>query len=274
MKFPLVLDLAVGALVVTAGMTALVFGLVQGPEAGWSSIQVLTAILGGLVLILFFLRHEARTPQPLLPLRLFKNRNLVVAMLATFIFMGTFGTMYYVFTVYLQDVLEMTPLEAGFAFLPWALLGIAGSKLAASLLRKQGVRVTLMTGMLLGGLGMVALGFSMSIDGNYWLALPGLTVLAAGQAMGFASMFLAAGTGVAPNDQGIAAAMASTTQQIGSAMGLAVLLLVAAVVADGEPSGPEATVAGLRAATFAAAGFTMVGLITASALRRDKQQRA
>ena len=261
---PARLDLP-GGVVVTLGMTAVVLGLVEGPTLGWTSARTLASLLGGLLLTAVFVAWEARSSHPLMPLHLLRNRPLVVAMASTFVFMGTFGTMYYVFTVYLQGVLGLTPLETGLAFVPWALLGIVGSRAADIVLRRRGVRFTLMGGMLVGSLGMVVLALGLSTGGSYGAALPGLVLLGLGQAMGFASMFLAAGSRVEPGEQGVASAMASTMQQIGSAIGLAVLLAVAAAV-GGHATGGAQSVAGLRGATFAAAGLALVGMLVAGLL--------
>ncbi|MGW0511586.1 MFS transporter [Streptomyces olivaceoviridis] len=257
-----------GALTATIGFSALVFGVVQGPEAGWTSAETVTALLGGALFIGLFLLVESRTAHPLMPLRLFGNRSLVAAMGITFVFMGTFGAQYYFFTVYLQNVRGYSALATGLAFVPSALVGLVATKLSEKLLGRTGPRTTIVTGLLTGVAGMVALATGMSPDGGYAALLPGIVLLSLGQGLAWTAMFAAAGTGVEPHHQGIASAMASTTQQIGSAVGLAVLVAVA-------NSGTHATtgaalVPGLRTAGFTAAALTMLGIGIAATLRGAK----
>ncbi|MFJ3445805.1 MFS transporter [Streptomyces sp. NPDC086081] len=261
-----------GALSATVGFTALVFGVVQGPEAGWTSVQVLTALLGGLALIGVFLAVEARTAHPLMPLRLLHNRNLVAAMGVTFIFMGTFGAQYYFFTLYLQNVHHYSAMATGLAFLPSALTGMVGTKASEKLLDRVGTRTTLLTGLLLGAAGMAVLALALSPTGGYLSLLPGVTLLSLGQGLAWTAMFAAAGTGVDAAHQGIASAMASTTQQIGSAVGLAVLIAVASHGTHAT-TGPS-LVPGLRTAGFTAAALTLLGVAIALTLRRRNAARS
>ncbi|WP_416984720.1 MFS transporter [Streptomyces sp. T028] len=257
-----------GALTATIGFTALVFGVVQGPEAGWTSAETVAALLAGALFIGLFLLVEARTAHPLMPLRLFRNRSLVAAMGVTFVFMGTFGAQYYFFTVYLQNVRGYDALATGLAFLPSALVGMAGTRLSEKLLGRAGVRATIVTGLLLGAVGMTALALAMSPDGGYPALLPGVVLLSLGQGVAWTAMFAAAATGVEVHHQGIASAMASTTQQIGSAVGLAVLVAVANSGAEAT-TGPD-LVPGLRTAGLTAAALTLLGVGIASTLRAPR----
>ncbi|MER5435058.1 MFS transporter [Streptomyces sp. NPDC002588] len=261
-----------GSLTATVGFTALVFAVVQGPEAGWTSTQTLAALLAGILFIGLFLLIEARTTHPLMPLRLFRNRSLVAAMGITFVFMGTFGAQYYFFTVYLQNVRGYGALATGLAFLPAALVGMAGSKLSEKLLGKAGTRTTIITGMLLGAVGMAVLALAMSPGGSYPALLPGVVLLSLGQGIAWTAMFVAAGTGVDAHHQGIASAMASTTQQIGSAVGLAILVAVANSGVH-TTTGPD-LVPGLRTAGFTAAALTLLGVGIALTLRRPAPTRS
>ncbi|GAA5061582.1 EmrB/QacA subfamily drug resistance transporter [Thermocatellispora tengchongensis] len=264
-------DLA-GALTATVGFSALVFGLVQGPEAGWGSAQTLVALAGSALLIGAFLAIEARTAHPLMPLRLFRNRSLVTAMGVTFVFMGTFGSQYYFFTVYLQNAHHYSAMATGLAFLPSALMGMAGSRVSERLLAATGVRNTIVIGLLLGAAGMTLLALAMSPSGGYPALLPGIVAISLGQGIAWTAMFAAAATGVDARHQGIASAMASTTQQIGGAVGLAVLIAVATSGLD-TATGP-ALVPGLRTAGFTAAALTLAGVAIALTLRRPARQTA
>ncbi|MFF4257168.1 MFS transporter [Streptomyces sp. NPDC001663] len=258
-------DLA-GSLTATVGFTALVFAVVQGPEAGWTSAETIAALLAGVLFIGVFLLIETRAAHPLMPLHLFRNRSLVAAMGITFVFMGTFGAQYYFFTVYLQTVRGYGALATGLAFLPSALVGMVGTKLSEKLLGKVGVRATIITGLLLGAVGMTALALAMSPGGGYPALLPGVVLLSLGQGIAWTAMFVAAGTGVEAHHQGIASAMASTTQQIGSAVGLAILVAIANSGLH-TATGPD-LVPGLRTAGFSAAALTLLGVGIALTLRR------
>lgn len=254
-----------GAFTATIGFTALVFGIVQGPELGWTNPATLAGLLGGIALVGLFLLVESRTAHPLMPLHLLRNRSLVTAMGVTFIFMGTFGAQYYFFTIYLQDVHGFGALQTGLAFLPSALIGMIGTKTSEKLLGRLGMRPTLLIGLLLGAVGMTLLAFAMSPTGGYSALLPGVALLSLGQGISWTAMFVAAGTGVGAAHQGIASAMASTTQQIGGAVGLAVLVAIANAGAA-ETSG-AALVPGLRVAGWVAAAFTLIGAAIALTLR-------
>jgi len=260
-------DLA-GALTATVGFTALVLGVVQGPAAGWGSAQTIAELLGGVLFVGVFLLVEGRATDPLMPLQLLGNRSLVAAMGVTFVFMGTFGAQYYFFTVYLQDVRGYSALATGLAFVPAALLGTVSTKLSEKLLGRAGARTTTVTGLLVGAAGMVTLAAGMSPGGGYPALLPGVVLLSAGQGLAWTAMFAAAATGVTPHHQGIASAMASTTQQIGSAVGLAVLVAVADSRTRGGASAGAALVPGLRTAGFTAAALTLLGVAIALTLRR------
>ncbi|MQY10220.1 Multidrug resistance protein Stp [Streptomyces sp. RB5] len=254
-----------GALTATIGFTALVFGVVQGPDAGWGSAETLIALFGGALFIGLFLLVEARTAHPLMPPRLFRNRSLVAAMGITFVFMGTFGAQYYFFTVYLQNVRGYGALATGLAFIPSALVGMVGTKLSEALLGKVGPRTTIVIGLLVGAAGMAVLASAMSPTGGYPILLPGVILLSLGQGINWTAMFVAATSGVDARNQGIASAMASTTQQIGSAVGLAVLVAIANAGVH-TTTGPD-LVPGLRTAGFTAAALTLLGIGIALTLR-------
>ncbi|RJL27091.1 MFS transporter [Bailinhaonella thermotolerans] len=251
-----------GALTATLGSTSLVFALVQGPEAGWASGLIAGAFLAGIAFLGLFVLVEARSAEPLMPLALFANRSLTAAMAITFIFMGTFGAQYYILTVHLQELKGYGALATGLAFLPGGLIGLVGTKVSERLLIRWGTRATLLTGMTLGAAGMAVFALGVSPQAGYASLLPGLLMIGLGQGIGWTAMFVAASTGVAPERQGIASAMASTTQQIGSAVGLAVLV---AVINGGAAGAPSA--GGLRLAGLIAAALTLAGAAVALTLR-------
>ncbi|MFE0106557.1 MFS transporter [Streptomyces sp. NPDC059009] len=260
-----------GALLVTVGVSALVFGLATGPEVGWSAPRSAGALALGAVLLIAFLLVEGRSRDPLMPLRMLRNRSLVVAMAIIFVFQAALAGGYYFFTTYVQPVLGYSPLKAGIAFLPLTLLSMLGAgKLAAPLIARWGMRATLALALAVNGVGIGATGLGMSVNGSYWAVLPGIVIWGIGGGATFVAAFAAAGSGVAPNEQGVASALASTAQQVGGAVGLAILVAIAnSTLVDGG-SGPTAasTVDGLRLAGLIAGATLIAGAVLALALKK------
>ena len=250
-----------GALSATLGATLVVFTLVQGPEVGWDSPGIIVSLIAGSALLAAFIGIEARTRAPLMPLPLFRNRNLSVGVVVTFLFMATFGTLLYFLTVYFQTVHGYGALDTGLAFLLPMALGFVGSMAGGALATRFGTRRTLITGFLFGSLGMVAIALAMSAEGTYVALIPGLVVVSLCQGIVFTTMFAAASTGVPGEHQGIASGVVSTGQQVGSAVGLAALVAIANAGNDDRVG--EAlrlsTVDGLRTAVFvSAAGIALL----------------
>lgn len=258
-----------GALTSTVGITAVVYALVQGPESGWTAAPVLGAALAGLALLAAFVAVERRSADPLLPLRLFANRNLTVGTGVTFLYMATFGTLLYFLTVYFQGVHGYSALRTGLAFLvPMAAIAV-GSQTAGRLATRYGIRPILIASLLTGAAGAAIIAPTMSADASYAALIPGLVVLGIGQGAGYTLMFGATSTGVSPTDQGIASGIASTSQQIGGAVGLALLVAIANA-GLGEHTGEAlrvATADGLRTAVYLAAAGIVLTALAALALR-------
>jgi EmrB/QacA subfamily drug resistance transporter len=252
-----------GALLATAGSSLLVFGLVSGSEAGWTSARTLGTLAAGIVLLAVLAIVEGRTADPLIPLRLVRGRNLATTMAVIAVFQATLGGGFYVLTTYLQPVLGYSALEAGLAFLPLTLVCMfAALKLIPPVIARWGVRATL-TGSLLGtGAGIALVGAGMSADGSFWAILPGTLVWGLFGGLAFVTLFVSAGTGVAPAEQGIASGLATTAQQIGGAMGLA------AIIAVLTASGADDLLGGLHRATWTAAVATAAAALLALALPR------
>lgn len=256
-------DLA-GALTATLGTTLIVFAIVQGPESGWTSAPVAAAALAGGALLATFHAVEKRGRDPLLPLRLLRIRDLNTAATVTFAFMATLGTLLYFLTVYFQTVQGYGALRTGLAFLVPTLAIAAGSQTAGRLATRYGLRPVIVTALAVAAAGTVATGLALATDASYARLIPGLVVLGLGQGAAYSLMFGAAGSGVAAREQGVASGLASTTQQIGGAVGLAVLVAVANRGLDGAAGEAlrTATVDGLRTATLLiAAGVAATALV-------------
>ncbi|RSN56725.1 MFS transporter, partial [Actinomadura sp. WAC 06369] len=256
-------DLA-GALTATAGTTLVVFALVQGPESGWDAPAVAGAAVLGAALLVAFAAIEARSADPLLPPRLLRGRDLGTGALVTFLYMATFGTLLYFLTVYFQVVQGYDALRTGLAFLiPMAAI-VAGSQLAGRLAIVRGARTAMIASLVVGGLGTVVLGVSLTPDASYLALVPGLVILGVGQGAGYTLMFGAATAAIPADQQGVASGIASTTQQIGGAVGLAVLVAIAHSHTEGLTGTAlrASTTDGLRTAVFvAAAGIALTALV-------------
>ncbi|MFJ7216239.1 MFS transporter [Amycolatopsis sp. NPDC098790] len=241
-----------GALTATLGTTLVVFALVEGPEVGWTS--VLVPACAGLASLAAFAVIERRSRDPLLPVRLLRERNLGTGVVVTFLYMGTFGTLLYFLTAYFQGVHGYGALATGLAFgVPMVAIA-AGSQAAGRLATRYGTRPTLVVSLVVGGAGAVMLGLSMTLSASYLELVPALVVLGLGQGAGYTLMFGAAATGIPASAQGIASGVASTAQQVGGTVGLAVFVAVANAGAS--------EVDGLRTAVFlAAAGIALTAVV-------------
>ncbi|MDI3422651.1 MFS transporter [Streptomyces luteolus] len=258
-----------GALLATVGVSAIVLGLATGPEEGWLRPLPLAALGTGIVLLAAFFATEARTRSPLMPLRLLKNRPLVAAMAVVFLFQTGLAGGYYVFTTYVQPVLGYSPLEAGLAFLPLTLVSMIGAgKLAPRFMGRFGLRGTLATGMILNGAGLALTSAVMTTGGSFYALLPGCLLWGLGGGLVFVSVFASAGSGVDIAEQGVAGAMASTAQQVGGAVGLAVLVAVANSTFTGTylDAAKDDVVSGLRLSGLVGGALLILGGLLALAL--------
>jgi MFS family permease len=230
---------------------------------------VLVAAMAGVLALGGFAVIERRSADPLLPPRLLANRNLSTAVAIAFLFWATFGSVLYLLTLYLQEVHDYDALQTGVAFLVPTAVVVTGSTLAGHLVTRCGLKQTLVGALALGALGALALYLAMSPTGSYGALLPGLILISAGDGVVFTAMFIAAGTGVADREQGVASSVASTSTSIGAAVGLALLVLVANAGTDGLAGEPlrVATADGLRSAVLVVAGGIAAMALVALNLR-------
>lgn len=249
-----------GAVLATAGSALLVFGLASGSDAGWGSVRGGGALAAGVALLALMLVVEARTREPLIPLRLARSRNMATTMIVIAIFQGTLGGGYYVLTSYLQPVLGYSSLKAGLTFLPLTLVCmLAALKATPALLGRWGVRTTLSVSTIGTGAGIALLVAGTTSRGGLWTLLPGSIVWGACGGIAFVTLFASAGAGIAAHEQGVASGMASTTKEIGGALGLAVFIAIA--------TGSSDLLDGLHAAGWTAAAVTVGGGLIALALK-------
>lgn len=216
-----------GALTATAAITLLVFGLVQGPESGWNSIEILTSLTAAAVLIIIFFAVEYRSRDPLLPLHLLKNHNLTTGIATILLYTITFGSVLYFLTIHFQVVLQYSALQTGLAYLvPYTAI-FFGSSIGGTLASRLGVRTSLIGSLVVGLAGTLMYSAVLSSQSTFLALLPSLLILSLGMGATFTIMFAAVATGIIQREQGIASGLASTAQQIGYALGLAILVPIA-----------------------------------------------
>ncbi len=234
---------------------------------GWTSSATLEVAAAGIALLVLFFFIERRAPRPLVPLSIFRSRTLTAANLVCFLLgCGVFAMWYFV-SLYLQQVLGFTPIEAGLSFLPMTGAIIIASTFAGRLSARLGPGRILALGMTLIGIGML-LFTGISPDGSYVgdVLLPGV-VTTTGLGLSFVPVTIAAVTGVARSEAGLASGLVNTSRQVGGSLGLAVLATIAtqrtSEVAGAAGIDANALVAGYQRAFLVGAGFGFVGAFIA-----------
>jgi len=253
---------AEGAITITLGTVALVFTLIEASNWGWGSGKTIAGFSVSAVLIAAFVLIERRHKAPLVPLRIFSDRSLAASD-ATFLLVaaGLFG-MFFFCTLYLQQVLGYTALKTGVAYLPLSLTIIGASALASRLVDRFTPKPVLITGLAIGTGGFI---FLTQLSGhNDYLnhVLPAMVILGLGFGMSFVPATIAATSGVAPEDSGLASGLLNATQEIGGSLGLAILSTVATTrIANTLHGGAALPVALTHGFTGA---FTVSGLLCAA----------
>jgi EmrB/QacA subfamily drug resistance transporter len=266
------LDVA-GAVTVTASLMLAVYAIVEGNKAGWTSAQTLGLLAAAGALLVLFLVIEARARSPLMPLSLFRLRNVATANLIGVLMAGAMFAWFFLSALYLQIILGYSPLQVGLAFLPASLImGAFSLGLSAKLVMRFGIRPPLVTGIVLFAVGL-ALFIRMPVDGNFVVdVLPGMILFGIGGGMFFNPLLLAAMSDVAPTDSGLASGVVNTAFMMGGALGLAVLASLAAsrtdnLLASGD--GPLAALnGGYHAAFLVGAAFAAAAAVVAAVLTR------
>jgi len=226
------LDIA-GAVTVTASLLLAVYAVVNGNEAGWTSTQTIALLAGASVLFALFLAIEGQVQSPLVPLRLFRLRNLAIANVVGTLWAAAMFAWFFISALYLQLVLGYSALQVGLAFLPaniiMAVLSVGAS---AKLVSRYGLRVPLAAGLFVAAAGL-ALFARAPVDGSFAIdVLPGMMLLGIGAGIAFNPVLLAAMGDVAPSESGLASGVVNTSFMMGGSLGLAVLASVAAARTD------------------------------------------
>ncbi len=270
------LDVA-GALAVTASLMLAVYAVVNGNEAGWTSAQSLGLLGAAALLMALFLAIEARVAEPLMPLALFRLRNVATANVVGVLWAAAMFAWFFVSALYMQLVLGYDAMQVGLAFLPANLIMAAFSLgLSAKLVMRFGIRGPLATGLLMAALGL-ALFARAPVDGGFTAdVLPGMLLLGLGAGIAFNPMLLAAMSDVEPSQSGLASGVVNTAFMMGGALGLAVLASLAAArtaALAGAGAAPVAALAGGYRVTFlAGAVIAAVAAALAAALVRSRNR--
>jgi EmrB/QacA subfamily drug resistance transporter len=271
-----------GAVSVTAGLSVLVYAIVDATEAGWGSTQTLGLLALSATLIAAFVAIELRSRSPLVPFRIFRLRTLTGANVVGLLVGGSLFSMFFFITLYMQQVLGYSPIEAGLSYLPLALMIIVASGVASQLVTRIGFKPVLATGMVFIA-GALVWFSQVSVGGGFASDILGPSLLAAaGLGFGFVTTTIAAVSGVREQESGLASGLINTSQQIGGALGLAVLATIANsrtddLLANAGGTRPELTSAlneGFQSAFLGGAGIAALGLVLTLVLIRGRDSRA
>jgi EmrB/QacA subfamily drug resistance transporter len=273
---------AAGAVSVTAGLSLLVYAIVDATDAGWGSTQTLGLLGLSAALIAAFVAIELRSAAPLMPFRIFRLRTLTGANAVGLLVGGSLFSMFFFITLYMQQVLGYSAIKAGLSYLPLALMIIVASGIASQLVTRVGFKPVLIAGMTFIAAALVWFS-QVSVGGGFVSDILGPSLLAAvGLGFAFVTTTIAAVSGVREQESGLASGLINTSQQIGGALGLAVLATIANsrtddVVASsgGDPSAlTNALNEGFQSAFLAGAAIAALGLVLTLVLIRSRDSRA
>ncbi|RYV49633.1 MFS transporter [Pengzhenrongella frigida] len=252
------LDLT-GAFTSTLGMTSLVYGIVRSADTGWDDLGTLAALVAGALLLAGFVVVESRVAQPIMPLRLFASRERNGAYAARLLFIGAMISYFLFLSQFLQGVFGYTPLQAGAAFLPMTIINFAVALTVPRLTATMGGPRLLALGVAVTFVGMAWLS-RLGTDGSYLvsIALP-LVLIGAGQGFAFGPLTAAGISGVTARDAGAASGVINAAHQLGGALGLGVLVTVAAAATSGS-SAVERLASGVTAALTGSAVMLALAL--------------
>jgi EmrB/QacA subfamily drug resistance transporter len=257
-----------GAVTITGGLMSLVYAIVKAETEGWTASTTLIFFTVAIVLIVAFVFRELRAVQPLVRLSIFRVRSLLTANLTMFLVFSGMFAMFFFNTLYIQRVLGYHPLKAGVAFLPFTAGIMISAGIASGFAPRIGVRPVAAAGMILTAIGMLFFA-RMPVHGSYAVdVLPGMILASLGMGAVFMPLTLIATTGLEDEDQGLASGLFNTSQQIGGALGLAILSTIAASKTHG--GSPAQLVHGFHYAFAGGAVIVLLGLAVMVALLRKR----
>ena len=267
-----------GAVSVTTGLAVLVYAMVEAPNAGWGSGQTIGLLALAAGLLAAFVAIERRSSQPLVPFSIFRNRTLTGANVVGLLTGASLFSMFFFISLYMQNVLGYSAIKAGLSYLPLALTIIFAAGIASVLVTKIGFRPVLAVGMAFVAAGL-ALFSQISADGSYLgdILIPSV-LAAAGLGLSFVPQTIAAMSGVDDHEAGLASGLINTSQQVGGALGLAVLSSIAFskigdLAGSGQP-GPVELTEGYADAFMVGSGIGILGILATLLLIRSSDSQA
>jgi predicted MFS family arabinose efflux permease len=270
---------AAGAVSITAGLSLLAYALLDASSSGWGSTKIITLLAVSAALIAIFVAIELRSKAPLVPFRIFRLRTLTGANVVGLLLGASLFSMFYFISLYMQQVLGYSPIHAGLSYLPLAVTIIVAAGLGGQLVTRFGFKPILAAGMLFVAGGL--LWFSqVSLGGGFLTDILGASLLAAiGLGFGFVTSTIAAVSGVEEREQGLASGLINTSQQIGGALGLAVLSTIATtrtndLMATGHSTLPNALTEGFQSAFLGGAVIALLGFVATLVLIRTRDSKA
>ncbi len=273
------LDLS-GALFVTTGVMTLVYGLTQAPTKGWTNQYILACFVASIVLLVSFVINEQRKEHPLIPLDIFKVGNIAAANLTQFPITACLYSMFFFLTLYLQEVLHFSPVKSGLSFLPITfVIGFTASRMS-KVIGRFGYKKPLMVAPAFLALGLLYLS-NIQVNGTYWKSVfPGILLIALGLGIIFVAITIAATSGVPREKSGLASGLLNTSQQIGGAIGLAILSGVSANAITAYvknhpgtlPNSPYAQVHSYHDAFLVGVGFAVLAFVLSTVLIKQRRE--
>ena len=261
-----------GAVSVTGALMLLVYGLVEAPSHGWTSHSSLIYFISSALLLIFFIWNENRSKHPLIPLSIFKVRNISGANLIQLMIAAGLFSVFFFTSLYVQEILGYSPVRSGFSFLIIPMVIAVTATLAPRVIQKIGFKPILIVAPLFVGAGLFMLSF-IPVHGSYFTnIMPGLIVMAFGLGFTFVSILVAATSGVPGHLSGLASGLVNTSQQVGGSLGLAVLSGIAAssatrYITNAHSVTPSTVVAGTvhgyKTAFVIAVVFTLIASLLA-----------
>ncbi len=271
-----------GAVTVTAGLALLVYAVVDAVNVGWGSTGTLLRLAGSAALLAAFIVIERRQRHPLLPFSIFRLRTLRGADIVGLLVGMSLFSMFFFISLYLQDVLHFSPIKAGLSYLPLSVGIIISAGVASQLVTRIGFKPVLITGLLLIAAGLLWFSRVPGVGGSFGTDVLGPSLLAAfGLGFSFVPVTIAAVTGTRPHEAGLASGLINTSQQVGGALGLAILATVAnsrtqSLLGAGVHSSSVALTKGFDRAFLVGASFAVIGAILTAVLisSRDSREQA
>lgn len=266
----------IGAILVTASLMLIVYGIVTAEQSGWQSTNTIASLAVGAVLFLIFILVQSKKKEALLPLDIFNTPNLAIGNISVFLIAASWFPLVYILVLYLQQVLQFSPFVGAMAMLPMPVfMALFMIFIAEKVMDKFGIKKTMITGFILLGSGSVLFSQTATVDGNYWTnVLLASLVASLGNALAYLPATTASVSEVESERSGIASGLYNTFYQIGSAVGLAVIVAIAGATTDSSTaqSSVVALNKGFQQAFFWGGIIAFAGAVLAILFTRSPKQ--